>query len=243
MNNSQSKSIAPVTPPRCEACEGTGYYRYAVEQDHPYWGKIFPCPVCNQETIDSLCGLKANERFITLDSIRTANRPKTKLMVDAALNFIERPRGFLSFHGTNGNGKTLALMAIVNAMLKQGINARYLTASKLLAYMRDTFKKDSSETDYDRLDELASLPVLCIDELEKLRDSDYSREIQQELINERYRGAGVLGTVLVWNGGLEAVPWASVTSRLSEFPVIENTDSDMRREIGAMFRKFIGGAK
>ena len=153
-------------------------------------------------------------------------------MVDAASKFIYRPRGFLSFHGGNGTGKTKAAMAIINAIVARGIEARYITASELLAYMRDTFNDATKQTDYDRIHELARIPVLCIDELDKLRDTPYSREIQQELINLRYRDAEILGTVLVWNGELNDLPWPAVISRVSEFTVIKNSDPDMRKLIG-----------
>ena len=170
--------------------------------------------------------------MIVMADLDTAGRPATKLMVDAASKFIYRPRGFLSFHGGNGTGKTKAAMAIINAIVARGIEARYITASELLAYMRDTFNDATKQTDYDRIHELARIPVLCIDELDKLRDTPYSREIQQELINLRYRDAEILGTVLVWNGELNDLPWPAVISRVSEFTVIKNSDPDIRKLIG-----------
>lgn len=163
-----------------------------------------------------------------------ANRPGTKATVDAAREFINKPYGFLSIHGGFGNGKTTILQAIVNAVVNSGQEARYLTAADLLAYMRDTFNKETNVTDYDRIHELARVPVLCIDEMDKLRDTPYSREIQQELINLRYRDAKYLGTVLAWNGDINSIPWQAVISRMSEFTVIHNTDSDMRKLIGGV---------
>jgi DNA replication protein DnaC len=193
---------------------------------------MFPCPSCNQVEIDYASGLKDRERAITLNAIDTAGRPNTATMKTAAAHFISKPYGFLSLHGNNGTGKTLALMAITNAIIAAGSEARYITASELLAYMRDTFNNDTHETDYDRIHELARVPVLCIDEMDKLRDTPYSREIQQELINLRYRDANILGTVLAWNGDLNDLPWPAVISRLSEYVVVKNNDSDMRKLLG-----------
>lgn len=153
-------------------------------------------------------------------------------MVNAANNFVADSFGFLTIHGGFGNGKTTALMGIVNALIEKGIEARYITASNLLAYLRETFNGESKQSDYDRLHELAAVPVLCIDEMDKLRGSEYSREIQQELMNTRYREAGSLGTVLAWNGDFETINMPAVTSRASEFVVIWNRDSDIRPEIG-----------
>lgn len=193
---------------------------------------MFPCPVCNAKEIDYACGLKDRERTVNLSGLDIEGRPATKRMIEAAQYFTKHPNGFLSIHGGNGTGKTVALMSIVNAVIATGNEARYVTASELLAYLRETFNSDTHETDYSRLNELAHIPVLCIDELDKLRDTQYSREIQQELINLRYREANVLGTVLAWNGEVDALPWPAVISRIREFTVIKNDDSDMRELLG-----------
>lgn len=216
----------------CPECNDAKQYRYDVEKGHPLFGRLFPCPVCNQDGIDSACGLKTHERAISLQDLKTNERIGTKKMVDAAQLFITKPQGFLSLHGNNGTGKTATLMAIVNGVIEKKIKAKYLTASELLAYLRDAFNDETKESDYHRLHELARVPVLCIDEMDKLRDTPYSREIQQELINLRYRDAGVLGTVLAWNGELNTLPWPAVVSRISEFTVVKNSDSDIRKVIG-----------
>lgn len=149
-------------------------------------------------------------------------------MVKAARAFIANPKGFLSIHGNWGNGKTTALMAITNELLKKGVEARYMTAAELLAFLRETFGGTTQENDYDRMRSLSRLPVLLIDEMDKLRDTPYSRELQQELINIRYRDAREFGTVFAWNGKIDSIPWPAVVSRMKEYTVIENTDTDMR---------------
>lgn len=216
----------------CPDCNGQMYFTYDVDFGHPYFGRIFPCPTCNKAVFDAACGLNDTERKITFAQIETSGRPATAKAVQAAREFIAKPCGFLSIHGKYGNGKTTILQAIVNAVIESGTEARYITAADLLAYLRDTFNSETKESDYDRLRELARVPVLCIDEMDKLRDTPYSRELQQELINLRYRDARILGTVLAWNGELDALPWQAVISRLSEFVVVNNTDSDMRKLIG-----------
>jgi hypothetical protein len=230
----QSASLPPRYAPRagCPECN-LGYFTYSnLEIGHPFYGRLFPCPSCNKQAIDSACGLKEHERIITLESINTHNRPGSFKMVAEANLFIMKPYGFLSIHGGYGNGKTTCLMAIVNGVIRRGIEARYLTAADLLAYMRETFNSEAKVTDYDRLHELAKVPVLCIDEMDKLRDTPYSREIQQELINLRYRDAQILGTVLAWNGGINDLPFPAIVSRAQEFTVIANTDRDLRPLIG-----------
>jgi DNA replication protein DnaC len=217
----------------CPECHGQRWFSYSnLEIGHPFYGRLFPCPACNIQAIDSACGLKEHERAITFDRLNTRGRDDTWKVIQAAQAFVNAPYGFLSVYGQFGNGKTTTLMAIVNAVIDKGIEARYLTASDLLAYMRETFNSDTKVTDYDRLHELAKIPVLCIDEMDKLRDTPYSREIQQELINLRYRDARILGTVLAWNGGLNDLPFPAIVSRAQEFTVIANNDRDLRPLIG-----------
>ena len=218
--------------PRCSNCDDKRYYRYDVEPGHVFFGKLFPCPECNKQEVDYNSGLRERERNITLDMVKTANRTGTQNMVAAARKFIAKPSGFLSLHGANGTGKTMITQAIVNAATSKGIEARYLTASELSAALRETFKDGAKDTDYSLLHKFAKIPVLIIDELDKLRDTPYSREIQQELINLRYRDADILGTVLAWNGELEDLPWQAVISRASEFVVVRNVDVDMRKLLG-----------
>ena len=220
----------------CPDCDGQKYVRFDVAFGDPRFGKAFPCPTCNQVQIQIISGLTGKERDIRLEDIKAGGRPGTAKAVEAAREFIADPRGFLSIHGDFGNGKTTILMAMVNVLVNKGIEARYLTAAALMGYLRESFNKESNTSDYERLHELAAMPVLVIDELDKLRDTPYSRELQQELINRRYREAGTLGTVLAWNGDVNALPWGAVVSRLSEFTVVHNTDSDMRKLLGKVER-------
>ena len=231
----QPASLPPVKQqPVCENCNDKKFYRYDVEFGHIYFGKIFPCPVCNKQTLDNLCGLHGKERGVKLSEIDTTNRAGTAAMKAACMKFAETPAGFLSLHGGNGTGKTMALMGIVNAVIEAGGEARYMTASELLAIMRETFDNKIMESDYERVRKLATVQVLCIDEVDKLRDTPYSREIQNELINLRYRQADVLGTVLAWNGEFSDLPLPAVASRLSEFVIVKNNDADIRKLIGGM---------
>jgi chromosomal replication initiation ATPase DnaA len=220
-------------PSLCPECHGQRWFSYSnLGLGHPFYGRLFPCPACNHQAIDTACGLQDHEREITLQNIRSEPDTATRKMTIAAQRFIDRPYGFLSIHGNYGNGKTTTLMAIVNGVIKSGIEGRYLTAADLLAYLRETFNNETKESDYDRLHELAKIPVLCIDEMDKLRDTPYSREIQQELINLRYRNARILGTVLAWNGGINDLPFPAIASRVQEFTVISNSDRDLRPLLG-----------
>ncbi len=199
---------------------------------HPQFGKISPCPKCNQKAIDAVCGLKTSERGVNLDGLITAGRPGAQAMKRAGLKFIADPRGFLSVYGPCGNAKTVLLQSIVNACLARGVEAQYLTAHELMDYLKEAFDPRVMETDIGRIRRLAAIPVLCIDEMDKASPTPYASDMQQHLINERYRNADVLGTVFAWNGTIDTLPWPAVVSRIREFTHIENNDPDLRPAIG-----------
>lgn len=194
----------------------------------------FPCPKCNQVGVAAASGLYPEERGITLADLDVTGRPMTQNMVGWAEKFIQKPTGFLSFHGEYGTGKSVALMAIVNACIERGLEARYLTGHTLMDYLFEAFDPKVMETDRARINRLASIPVLVIDEFEKAKETPYSADMQFHLIDQRYRNRLALGTVLAWNGPLEALPWPAVRSRLTEFPIILNNDPDLRPRLGRM---------
>lgn len=216
----------------CEFCDGHKFFRYDVPLTDDRFGRLFPCPKCNQPAVNAACGLNERERSITLENIDDGNGQATKIMKRAAVRFISSPVGFLSIFGTCGNAKTVVLQSIVNSCVVNGIEARYLTAHELLDYLKEAFDPKVLETDIARIRRLASIPVLCIDELDKAKNTEWAADMQHHLIDERYRNAHRLGTVFAWNGNLETLPWPAIISRMSEFPCIANTDADVRPAIG-----------
>lgn len=179
-------------------------------------------------------GLNPRERKITFADIETVDRPGAKRMMIAAQDFIKHGwRGFLAIHGGYGNGKSTLLKALVNACLATGGEARYITMTEVMIYAREAFESQKAgDSDYGRIAQLAQVPVLVIDELDKARVTDYAREVQTHLFDVRYRNADSLGTVVAWNGAFGTIDLPWVLSRLSEYVVVENLDADMRPLIG-----------
>lgn len=214
----------------CDRCDGYG--RLGYPYGHPLFGHTVPCPKCNKAAIDAACGLAPHEREVNLSKLILKDRPGAQAMKRAGERFIKEPYGFLSVFGPCGNAKTILLQSIVNACIERGIEARYLTAHELLDYLREAFDTKVLETDIGRIRRLAQVQVLCIDELDKAKNTEWAADMQQHLINERYRNAHVLGTVFAWNGNLRTLPWPAVVSRMSEYPCIENNDDDLRPAMG-----------
>jgi DNA replication protein DnaC len=211
-------------------CDGSGWYRVDVPVSDPRFGKLQRCSCKQSEDaakLQKLCGLTAAERDYRLSGISAIG--DTGRQVAAAKEFIQSPAGILTLWGTTGNAKTVVLMSIVNECVERGIGAVYLTGFDLVGYIRDAFKEDDSAL--ARIRRFESVPVLCLDELDKIKWSEWVEEQITELIDRRYRLGleGGYGTVIAMNKNPNELPtW--IYSRLSDGrnKIIKNADEDMR---------------
>jgi hypothetical protein len=225
--------VPPNKAYRCEYCEDNRFVRFGVPFGDYRFGRLYPCPKCNQEGITQRAGLFPNERGLKLADIETAGRPGAAEMVAAGRKLLGDKAGMLAIHGDYGNGKSTFLKALTAEFIREGIEARYTTLAALMQYARDAFdSQKAGDTDTGRIAEWAALPVVLVDECDKVRMSEYSREIQSYFFDVRYRRANELVTVAAWNGRSDAIglPW--VESRFSEYRIINNRDADMRPLLG-----------
>jgi DNA replication protein DnaC len=161
---------------------------------------------------------------------------------------IEAPYGWLYLYGGPGNAKSEVLMAIVNELNLAGRGpALYLKFSYLLNRMRAAF----AEQDYhhaqaraglspeqwqnlgylERFERLKAVPVLAIDELDKVRLTEFGLEFTFDFLDERYRQAIHGQTVTLFAGQTcpDDLP-APLSSRIYDgrFQVIHNPAGDAR---------------
>lgn len=162
-------------------------------------------------------------------------------MVDQARLFAKEPVGFMTFHGPYGNGKSTVLMAVANACIARGIPSVYIRFSDLVGYARAAFHTQN-DSDWERIQRLARVAVLCIDEMspDQIKETDYVRMIQADVINARYISgeAGETGTLVAGNfslfrelSTLPTLPdW--IASRIKQGITIWNDDPDFRPQLG-----------
>lgn len=239
-NGQETKSLQDLSalnelPSNPHRAECTGWVRADVPFGDPRFGKLVPCECKAQERaarLQRLSGLTDIERKARLSDIGITNRPDTKAMVIACAEFLDHPHGTLTIHGTSGNAKSVALQACVNALVDVGVEAVYITAFDLISYIREAFNEQrevKSESAYDRILRFGRVPFLAIDELDKIKMTDWVMEQVTDLIDRRYR-LGLdeqAGTVLAMNGEpRDLPPW--IYSRLSQGEIIRNDDSDLR---------------
>lgn len=160
--------------------------------------------------------------------------PGTVDMLLAARAFVEHPAGILTLWGGSGNAKSLVLQAVVNECIKRGRAAVYVTMLDLIEYIREAYNApddDRRGSAWQRMERYATIPILCIDEVDKVKPSEWTIERETAIFDKRYRLglARQAGTLLAMNSNPDRLPdW--IYSRLSDGrnKIIRNTDPDMR---------------
>jgi DNA replication protein DnaC len=89
--------------------------------------------------------------------------------------------------GGPGRGKTHLLAAtLARLTLGRGIQARYIEIGFLFADLKAAISDPRARATVDKVDDLAAVDVLAIDELGKGRGSQFEEEVLDELIGRRY---------------------------------------------------------
>lgn len=219
----------------CKTCGDSEIVVIPVEGEPRGSWPAQPCPDCamkrKAERLQAFSNMTQREREATLDDIQAAHGTDTWRMIQAARNFIDQPYGILTIYGTCGNAKTVTLQAIVNALVSRGVGAVYLPFYDVVSYVKQAFQKDAQDSAWDRLGKIQRINVLCIDEVDKVKQTEWVAELQTELFDLRYRRgiSGECGTVLAMNGDIEQLE-PHLRSRVKDGRnvTIYNGDRDMR---------------
>lgn len=185
--------------------------------------------------LQAMCGLSEFERSITLADIDTRGKIGTLAMIGTARKFISRPQRFVTFWGGTGNAKTAVIMGIVNELVAVGCEAVYTTFADLESWVRDAFdekRHDEFGSARMRIERLANVHVLAVDEFDKVKVTPWLDDLRFSLLDKRYRSGldGLTGTLLAMNCNPCSLPeWISSRLHDGRNVVIENRDSDMRR--------------
>jgi DNA replication protein DnaC len=196
------KIKGPVDLPEAEFdCPKHGKYRGIPTRIFSFFGKdeyitTPECPECKRET-DSREREKAeleerarlvnkykrmnigekfwNESFETFDDYTD----ELKKNLTTARRFAEKPEGKLVMLGEHGNGKNHLAVSI----LKKTGGLIY-RAYEIGLLLRQTIK--GTATEYEVLTRLCGTPLLIIDEIEKLKDSEAKNHWLSYIVGKRY---------------------------------------------------------
>lgn len=214
----------------CNICNGIGWITQDLPITDPDFGRLHRCQCQNEKDTAKWkleSGLTKNQLLITSANLHRSGKD-TEAMVSAVRSWLRHHTGILTMTGGNGTGKTTLAMAIVNAILNQHIQAIYTTGPLLLTYIRDGYDaRFQSDSAMRRLEKMEAVPVLVLDELDKVKATDWVSEILSRFIDARYRRRDELGTVVIYNNADMLTP--DVVSRLMEGTVILNNDPDYRK--------------
>jgi DNA replication protein DnaC len=233
----RAASIGAYGDPNCPHCGGLGYLRKEVPLDDPDFGRNFPCICRAGSTAGSLqehSGLNEQERQLRLADVEVKGRPGTRRVVKECRAFVKDPVGTLTLHGPPGNGKTMCAQAVVNELNMRGIRAEYITAHDLLEDLHGTYGAGESgarSRSESRLQRYVDLPVLVLDDFDKVHVTEWARSKLTALIQGRGRRGdqGQAGTLIVMNNNPGQLPDA-VASRLRDGRnrMVHNQDVDIR---------------
>ena len=131
--------------------------------------------------------------------------------LETARQWSRRPKGWLTFTGGNGCGKTHLAGAIVRERLAAGDSVSFAVVPDLLDHLRASFNPQSPTT-YDELfDEIRAAPLLLLDDLGAHSTSPWAEEKLYQIFSYRYIQA--LPTLVTTNLNPEDLP-ARLASRL-----------------------------
>jgi DNA replication protein DnaC len=213
---------------RQSICGGLGYVRYDLPIDHPQFGQLFRCPnspadpqrMKRLRTLGNLDAF-ADKTFATFNADLPMLTPtQHQSLQDAlkmAMNYAERPEGWLLLEGTYGCGKTHLAAAVGNARLQYETAVLFITTPDLLDHLRSTYGADS-ESGYDEMfDRLRNAPMMILDDLGVENPSAWAQEKLFQLLNHRY--SHQLPTVITTNADLDMLD-PRIRSRLLDDTII-----------------------
>lgn len=200
----------------CPLCKDEGMVR--VDDGLAFIGTYAPCTCLSKKAAryaKSLNKMTEAEKLYRLDDIDgAANGQGTRDMLTAARTFLSDPVWMLTIHGTPGNAKSVAMIAMVNELNERGIPAYYTTLLDLMEMVRQAYRHDDnknrvirSEDAYDLLMRFCEARVLAIDEFDKVTSvTDWVLQTMTALIDNRYRDGERIGTIIALNKNIDFLP-------------------------------------
>lgn len=119
----------------------------------------------------------ATKTFATFEQER---QPKA---FGQAQTFAEQPQGTLAFYGSFGTGKTHLLAAIANAQVERGQTCRFASAVSLFDALQERLQVGQDY--HDLLRQAITTPLLLVDDVDKLKPSEFREETLYKLLNGR----------------------------------------------------------
>jgi len=123
------------------------------------------------------------EQGLAAKTFATFDRERQTKAFDQAQRFAKQPQGTLAFFGSFGTGKTHLLAAIANAQIERGRVCRFASVVSLFDALQERLQQGG---DYHALLRQAiTTPLLLLDDVDKLKPSEFREETLYKLLNGR----------------------------------------------------------
>jgi DNA replication protein DnaC len=176
--------------------------------------------------------MQLQELALSLDDV-IGRDGDTRAMIDSVRQAMDWPGGFWTVWGGVGNGKTLILMAVINELREsRGLVGAYVRFKDLLDYIRAGFDDVTGEgSERQRYEFLRGVDVLAVDEVDKVRLTEYTWEFRTAFFDDRYRMAitGRALTLFAMNSDPAELP-DDIYDRMRDgrFTIHHNSDTSFR---------------
>lgn len=175
----------------CLLCGGLGWVYVSDTTDihDPLFGRTRPCTCVNPvDLYGAHSGLQGDEFQQTWTDIE--GKDNVMDAVWSVRKVLDKGYGWVYIHGDYGVAKTLILKIATAEHIKAGVNSAYARMAEIIDHLRQAYdKNDPSAESQRRLDRWADIPLLCIDEFDRVRDTEYSIEKRFVLMDRRYEDA------------------------------------------------------
>lgn len=176
----------------CPTCKGFGVLRRDVPFGSPGFGQLVPCPDCRTTDFYKLypeVGLRQvdyNRRWA--DFKQLGNIPEA---IKAVRELFDRGSGWLFLWGTFGTGKTMLLKTATAEYFREfGPGCRYVEMEGIIDDVRGAFDTEEMNREKQaRVNKWGGIPLLCIDEMDKVTPTDFKKTTEFTILNRRYDGA------------------------------------------------------
>lgn len=182
-----------------------------------YWAKVRSIPVealvaaesapATPDQLLRLSRLTTEEQARTFADIKGVSADTTgevRVLRQAARRLVQRPAGWWMLVGPPGNAKSLILSVIVAEACRKGIAAQYYNASEVDRATKPPDILEDGTTEYERSPDAFKrmakrLPVLAIDECDKLNWTPWQIQHIGEILEQRHRDAAAKLTIFAAN--------------------------------------------
>jgi hypothetical protein len=179
-----------VCEPDCPICGGVGWLRSGARDIHdPMFGRLVPCPNFSLfKSYGDRLGLSENEWGLDWDDLN--ERENVKEGIRAIYESVKQEYGWIFLWGDYGLAKTMMLKIATAYSLRKKILAVYVRMEEIMDNLRSAFdEKNPSYASQRRLDWWVDLPMLCVDEFDKVYETEFASRRRFLLMDRRYEAA------------------------------------------------------